>query len=94
MAKNTKRTKPYTNLYVKRRLMKLEIDVFGIIANGLLHHTPKQKILTQLKKEIQILAVQIGLSDAEKAELWNSSYAKYLQVSKKTTVSLLKIEHL
>lgn len=92
MAKNAKRTKPYTNLYVKRRLMKLEIDIFGIISNGLLHHTPKQKILIQLKKEIQVLSVQIGLSDAEKAELWNSSYAKYLEISRKTTVSLVKIE--
>ena len=92
MAKNAKRNKPYTNLYVKRRLMKLEIDVFGIIANGLLHHTPKQKILTQLKKEIQILSVHIGLSDAERNQLWNSSYAKYLEVSKRTVVSLVKIE--
>lgn len=92
MSKNAKRTKPYTNLYVKRKLMKLEIDVFGIIANGLIHHTPKQKILTQLKKEIQILAVHIGLSDAEKSQLWTSCYSKYLDVSRRTTVSLVKIE--
>lgn len=92
MAKNTKRNKPYTNLYVKRRLMKLEIDVFGIIANGLLHHTPKQKILTQLKKEIQILSVQIGLSDLERNKLWLNSYAKYQEVSKRTVVSLVKLE--
>ena len=92
MAKNAKRTKPYTNLYVKRKLVKLEIDVFGIIANGLIHHTPKQKVLTQLKKEIQILAVHIGLSDAEKSQLWASCYSKYLDVSRRTTVSLVKIE--
>ena len=92
MAKNDKRNKKYTNLYVKRKLMKLEIDVFGIIANGLLHHTPKQKILQQIKKEIQILAVHIGLSDAEIQQVWGSCYAKYLELSKKTTLSLVRIE--
>lgn len=92
MAKNTKRNKPYTNIYVKRRLMKLEIDVFGIIANGLLHHTPKQKTMVKLKKEIQNLSVHIGLSDTERNRIWNSSYAKYLEVSKRTMVSLVKIE--
>ena len=92
MAKNAKITKPYTNLYVKRRLMKLEIDVFGIIANGLLHHTPKQKILIQLQKEIQALTVHMRIPDDLKNQIWNSSYAKYLEVSKRTVVSLVKIE--
>lgn len=92
MAKNSKKIKRYTNIYVKRRLVKLEIDVFGIIANGLLHHTPKNKILTQLKKEVQILSVQLGLSDAEKNQLWASAYSKYLLVSRKTVSSLRKIE--
>lgn len=92
MAKNAKKNKIYSNLYVKRRLMKLEIDVFGIIANGLLHHTPKVKVLNQIKKEIQRISVLLGLSDLEKNRIWLNCYAHYLTVVKKTTVSLLRIE--
>lgn len=92
MAKNTQKPRKYSNLYVKRRLVKLEIDVFAIIANGLIHHTPKQKILAQLRKEIQVLSVQIGLDDVEKNRLWLYAYKQYQEVSKKTTVSLLRIE--
>lgn len=92
MAKNAKKNKIYSNLYVKRRLMKLEIDVFGIISNGLLHHTPKNKVLNQIKKEILVLSVHIGLNDLEKNRIWQDCYANYLSISKKTTVSLLKIE--
>lgn len=92
MGKNAKINQYYTNLYVKRRLLKLEIDVFGIISNGLLHHTPRAKILKQIQKEIQILSVQIGLSDAEKNRIWQQSLSHYLTVNKKTVVSLLRIE--
>lgn len=92
MAKNSQNNKRYTNLYVKRRLLKLEIDIFGIIANGLLHHTPKTKLLQQMKKEIRILSVQVGLSDSEINQVWADSYAQYLQVSKKTFTQLRKIE--
>ena len=92
MAKKGQKTYRYSNLYVKRRLVKLEIDVFAIISNGLIHHTPKQKILTQIQKEIQILSVQLGLSDAERNQLWVSAYNKYLEVSKKTVVALKRIE--
>lgn len=92
MVKNAKRNAEYKNLYVKRRLLKLEIDVFGIISNGLLHHTPKQKILNQIRKEIQILSVQVGLDENEIHSIWLKSYAQYLDVNKKTTVSLLRIE--
>lgn len=92
MAKNGTQIKKYTNLYVKRRLVKLEIDVFGIISNGLLHHTPKNKIITQLKKEVQILSVQLGLSDAERNQIYVNAYSKYLHISRKTFSSLRKIE--
>ena len=92
MVKNGTKIKRYTNLYVKRRLVKLEIDVFGIISNGLLHHTPKYKILKQLQKEIQLLSVQLGLSDQEKNQLWVSAYSKYERISKRTFGSLLRIE--
>lgn len=92
MGKKATKIKRYTNLYVKRRLVKLEIDVFGIISNGLLHHTPKQKILKQLQKEIQVLSVQLGLSDPERNQLWISAYSKYDRISKRTFGSLLRIE--
>lgn len=92
MVKNGTKIKRYTNLYVKRRLVKLEIDVFGIIANGLLHHTPKHKTIAKLQKEVKLLSVQLGLSDAERNRLWVNSYNKYLSVSKKTFTSLRKIE--
>lgn len=92
MVKNAKRNAEYKNIYVKRRLLKLEIDVFGIISNGLLHHTPKAKILNQIKKEILNLSVRVGLSENEKHQIWLNCYADYLTVAKKTTVSLLRIE--
>ena len=93
MAKNAQKRTRYTNLYVKRRLVKLEIDIFGIIANGLLHHTPKAKILSQIRKEIQFLSVQIGgLSDAERNHIWVTATNKYNEVCKKTVVSLRRIE--
>lgn len=92
MAKNAKKNKIYSNLYVKRRLMKLEIDVFGIISNGLLHHTPKVKVLNQIKKEVLNLSVHIGLNDLEKNRIWLDCYAHYQAIAKKTTVSLLRIE--
>lgn len=92
MVKNGTKLKRYTNLYVKRRLVKLEIDVFGIISNGLLHHTPKNTILKQLQKEIRLLSVQLGLSDAERNQLWTSAYSKYDHISKRTFGSLRSIE--
>ena len=92
MVKNGTKIKRYTNLYVKRRLVKLEIDVFGIISNGLLHHTPKYKILKQLQKEVQLLSVQLDLADPERNQLWTSAYSKYEHISKKTFGSLRRIE--
>ena len=93
MAKNGQiNTKPYTNLYVKRKLLKLEIDVFGIISNGLLHHTPKHKILGMIRKEINAISVQIGLTAADQNQLWVKFHNQYLEVSKKTVVQLLRIE--
>ncbi len=92
MAKNVGKIHKYSNLYVKRRLVKLEIDVFAIISNGLLHHTPKAKILVQMRKELDFLSVQIGLSDAERNNLWVRFYNQYLDTSKKTVVALKRIE--
>lgn len=92
MAKNVGKTHRYSNLYVKRRLVKLEIDVFAIISNGLIHHTPKAKILAQMRKELQIISVQIGLSDAERNRLWINFVNQYQEISKKTVVSLRRIE--
>lgn len=92
MAKNGQKIHRYSNLYVKRRLVKLEIDVFAIIANGLIHHTPKQKILKQIQKELDFLSVQIGLSDAERNHLWVKFYNQYQETVKKTVVNLKRIE--
>lgn len=92
MAEKGQKTHRYSNLYVKRRLVKLEIDVFGIISNGLLHHTPKAKTLQMIQKEINHLSVQLGLSDADRYGLWTSSYSKYLRISQRTFASLRKIE--
>ena len=93
MNKNSKVTiHRYTNLYVKRRLTKLEVDIFGIIANGLLHHTPKAKMMAQLKKEILITSRAIELDQSEIHQLWLNAYSHYLTVSKKTFSSLRKIE--
>ena len=92
MAKTGQKPHKYSNLYVKRRLVKLEIDIFAIIANGLIHHTPKHKIIAQIKKEIQLLAVQLGLSDAEQNQIYVKAYNQYLETSKKTVVSLRRIE--
>lgn len=92
MAKTVGKIHRYSNLYVKRRLVKLEIDVFAIISNGLLHHTPKAKILVQMRKELDFLSVQISLSDAERNNLWVRFYNQYLDTSKKTVVGLKRIE--
>lgn len=89
MAKKPKR---YKNLYVKRRLVKLEIDIFGIISNGLLHHTPRKKVLEMIKKEILSLTVQINLDQAEVNRIWNRAYENYQQMSKQTFGSLRRIE--
>lgn len=92
MAKKGQKLHRYSNLYVKRRLVKLEIDVFAIISNGLIHHTPKQKTLIKIQKELDLLSVQLGLSDAERNNLWIKFYNQYLHISQKTIVSLKKIE--
>lgn len=92
MAKNVGKIHKYSNLYVKRRLVKLEIDVFAIISNGLLYHTPKAKILVQMRKELDFLSVQLSLSDAERNSLWVRFYNQYLDTSKKTVVALKRIE--
>ena len=92
MAKTVGKIHRYSNLYVKRRLVKLEIDVFAIISNGLIHHTPKQKTLNNIRKELNLLSVQIGLSDAERNQMWVDFYGQYQYISKKTIVDLKRIE--
>lgn len=89
MAKKPKR---YSNLYVKRRLVKLEIDIFAIISNGLLHHTPKKKTLDMIKKEILSLTVQINLNQVEINHVWYRAYEDYQRISKQTFGSLRRIE--
>lgn len=78
--------KRYSNLYVKRRLVKLELDIFSIFNSGLANKIPKQKVLRQVKKQILDISVQLKLSDLEKNKLWVQAQNDYLTVSKKTFV--------
>lgn len=92
MAKTVKTTKTYTNLYVKRRLVKLEVDIFGIISEGLLAHTPKNKILAKIREQIRSLAVHIQLDQREIQELWLWANSMYLRISKKTFGTMRKLD--
>lgn len=91
MAKKPNLSKRYTNLYVKRRLLKLEIDVFGIISNGLVQNLGKTKILDQVRERIRSLSVQVGLDEAEQNLIWNTAYATYVRSSRQTSVQLRKL---
>lgn len=91
MPKNANLPKRYDNLYVKRRLMKLEIDIFGIISNGLAHHTPRPQTMKLIRKEIQILTVHIGLDAAESNRIWYEAVANYNKISMQTFSKLRKI---
>lgn len=91
MAKKPNLSKRYTNLYVKRRLLKLEIDVFSIISNGLVQNLGKAKILAQVRKLIRSISVQVGLDEAEQNLIWNTAYATYIRSSRQTSVQLRKL---
>ncbi len=74
--------KRYTNIYIKRRILKLKIDIIQAITQGIITHTPKAKVLQQLKKLVLSVAVQLQLSDREKYRLWLDAENEYDRISK------------
>lgn len=91
MAKKAKITKRYTNLYVKRRLVQLEVDVFGIVSEGVLARRGKYVIMTRIKHRIQDIAVQLELDQLEMDTLWAQSLSLYTTVVKNSSVQLHKL---
>lgn len=79
-------------LYYKRRILQSEINITGIICNGLIHHTPKQTVLKLIKKELKFLQKAVGLNDAEGQMLWVEANNQYNWVSKKTFSALRKLD--
>ena len=79
-------------LYIKRRLFQTKVNLTGIIVNGLIHHTPKQKILGQIKKEISYISGQIRLNRVETNSLYIQSINQYNAVSKHTASKLRNID--
>lgn len=83
--------KRYESIYVKRRLVQLEVDIFDIVASGLKQGQSKQQILAQAKQLIRSLSVQIELDQAEVNRTWSYTLNLYqnmdrrrLQLKKKT----------
>ena len=87
-----KKPKFYSNLYVKRRLMKLEIDIFGIISQGLEQHMPKLQVMKQIQKLIRELQQEINMTDAEAQAVYAQAQAHYNQVSRRTFAQLRKLD--
>lgn len=67
-----------------------KVQVVGIITNGLVHHTPKREVLTQIKQQVKITSRKAGLNNNQANQLWLDAYAAYVDLSKKTYSSLLK----
>lgn len=86
------RTRPYTNLYVKRRILKLKIDIIQIITQGIISHDPKLKILQAAKKQIMSIAVQLQLSDREVHRLWLDAMQEYDRISKRSYLQIRKLK--
>ena len=88
----SKKQQFYSNLYVKRRLLKLEIDIFGIIAQGLDQHTPKMMILKQIQKEIRSVQASLHLTVQEANAIYANAVTYYTRVSKQTFAQLRKLD--
>ena len=80
----------YTNLYVKRRLVQLEVDVFGSIANGILTRKSRYSVLTQVKKQLLDVAVQVGLDQKEADRLWAIFSSNYSTIAKGSALAIKK----
>ena len=83
-----KKQKWYTNLYIKRRVLKLDIDMVQIISQGIISHTPKRLVLTRLKRMIIDLSRALELDDLETNRLWLKANELYNQITRKTYAQL------
>lgn len=81
-----------TTIYWKRRVFQSEINIVGIICNGLIHKEPKQKVLKDIKKEITHIYRAIKLNSKEYSYLWEASKRQYELLSKKTYGKLREID--
>lgn len=76
----------------KRRLKQVlfgsEVRLMGIIANGLVHKTPKAVIFRNMKKEVARTGRYLGLNQAEINQMWMESTQLYGKISKETFSSL------
>ena len=72
--------------------MKLEIDIFATMANGLNKRLGKSQILSLVKKQIRSLAVHIHLNAVETNRLYLNAVQNYNQVSKKYWAQARKLE--
>lgn len=83
----------FSNLYVKRRVLSLEMDMVKVISHGLIKKQGKRQILKQLKNQINHIAVQeLQLRDAEVHKLWLDANSLYNQMSKRTVVAMRRIK--
>ena len=82
--------KKYKNLYVKRRLMQLEVDIFAIIAQGIADGISKQQILRQVKHRIQLVAVQLHLQQSEIQLLWQKTLSLYKKMDNSSALGRKK----
>lgn len=76
--------KVYKNIYIKRRVLQLELDILDTISSSILSNTPKRVVLNNIKAMIKSLAVQIGLSYDECEAIYSNAYYKYTVLAKKT----------
>ena len=79
-------------LYWKRRIYQCEINITGIIANGLVHHSPKRTVLLMIQKEISDINRAIGINQEEIKLLWTAASSNYEVVSKKTFGLLREVD--
>ena len=79
-------------LYWKRRIYQCEINITGIITNGLVHHSPKRTVFQMIRKEIQDINRAIQLSQEEIGVIWKAAVVEYELISKKTFTELRRID--
>ena len=79
-------------LYWKRRIYQCEINITGIITNGLVHHSPKRTVLLMIQKEISDINRAIGLNQEEIQVIQKAALAEYEVISKKTFGKLRSVD--